>query len=164
LHVLGTPPAFILSQDQTRHPIDYLSDLLTTEKVQMHGWLRSGRRYHFKNGRSRGFARRIVRNWHVVTTSVLPVSCSAFHSSVVKVPCHLSLVATVVSIAYFLRSVKSFSRPEKKVICCSSGCSPLPCRRANKPWRLKGFREQTDRRRATLPWHQRLRCQTGASR
>ena len=24
LHVLGTPPAFILSQDQTRHPILYL--------------------------------------------------------------------------------------------------------------------------------------------
>src|SRR5207237_1487537 len=28
LHVLGTPPAFILSQDQTRHPID-LSSMLT---------------------------------------------------------------------------------------------------------------------------------------
>jgi hypothetical protein len=25
LHVLGTPPAFILSQDQTRHPMMYLT-------------------------------------------------------------------------------------------------------------------------------------------
>src|ERR1700730_16824694 len=30
LHVLGTPPAFILSQDQTRHPVVYLS--LSTER------------------------------------------------------------------------------------------------------------------------------------
>ncbi len=39
LHVLGTPPAFILSQDQTRHPM-YLT-VLFAQRCQVHVELRS---------------------------------------------------------------------------------------------------------------------------
>jgi hypothetical protein len=47
LHVLGTPPAFILSQDQTRHPIlyrisplpmiDIACEVAIMAKLQKHG-------------------------------------------------------------------------------------------------------------------------------
>src|ERR1700693_4388090 len=47
LHVLGTPPAFILSQDQTRQTMCIYFTLAQTSQGKMHGKLQSWRM--FKN-------------------------------------------------------------------------------------------------------------------
>ena len=92
LHVLGTPPAFILSQDQTRHP-KHLSRLSVTQIATKHGKLRSWHKLQ-----KTWLVRRFIVVSHCETEltetcsilsstgEVLPGHCSAFHSSVVKVP------------------------------------------------------------------------------
>ena len=86
LHVLGTPPAFILSQDQTRHPV--LSNKLSrslffciyaerSRPSSHYTWL--FRRFSYSS-----CGLQDERNDS--DCSLLYSCCSAFHFSIVKVP------------------------------------------------------------------------------
>ena len=76
LHVLGTPPAFILSQDQTRH------SLLRVHSVE----------YTLDVERSRQTLRLAVS---LELTETASASISVFHSSIVKVPAQHDLHAAI---------------------------------------------------------------------
>ncbi len=103
LHVLGTPPAFILSQDQTRHPCSMSPPPTNGRAVELHHvCARSrpsvhrvdvrgcsqivcspSRALRAEQGRS---SPHIDRNCCVRVGARSPSCCSAFHSSIVKVP------------------------------------------------------------------------------
>ena len=102
LHVLGTPPAFVLSQDQTRHPCVYAPDLPVEALVKVHG-LRDPAQVTLLLSCTWLFAENSVlaslteRENHSIDKNAnalwsLLCSCSAFHSSIVKVVSWASFV------------------------------------------------------------------------
>ena len=117
--MLGTPPAFILSQDQTRHPV--INNPPLTERMSMSVELRSRPSYVVFAWLVRRFALpslgREEKNFVVTGTCVIDTCCcSAFHSSIVKVipQTKISVCFVVTFIRDRYRNQRSFPRKRSR--------------------------------------------------